>query len=422
MEKRNQVLDAQIEDLKSKINQGIAERKRLEAEIKALGEENKNLESRLKSLQKQLEEETILRVDLENRNQSLNEELTFQRQLFQKEMEEIRQKTYESKEMHTEELKMQYEERLKFELDELRGNMEEMIRINRRDLEDRYESRIGLLQEEIVKKNSDLSAAANKIKQLNSSYTMFDGEIATLKSENQNMKKRVEDMSKLLSQEREWSKIKLMEKEKEFEDLQIQLQQITDDYNDLLDDKIKLDAELEVYRKLLEGEETRLNMSPSFSSSSSSHAISSSSSSRSFIPKGLKRKRIALENLESRVDWAVNSTCKGDVEISDHCYDGKFVKLYNRSDKEISLSGWQLLRKADDLETRYKFHRTIVIKPNATITVWSSDAGTQIHNPPSDIVMKSQTWFTADNMTTILYNNNNEVLLLKLFFFCLFKI
>ncbi|XP_075681110.1 lamin [Dermatophagoides pteronyssinus] len=414
LEKRNQALEIQIEDLKSKIAQALSERKRLENELRSLTEENKNLEGRLKSIQKQLEEETILRVDLENRNQSLNEELAFQRQLFQNEMEEVRRKTYESKEVHTEELKAQYEERLKYELDELRANMDDMIRLNRQDLEERYESRIAMLQEEMAKKNSELNSAANKIKQLNSSYTMFDSELETLKSENSSMKKRLEDMNKLLSQERDWNRIKMNEKEKEIDEIRRELQRITDDYNDLLDDKIKLDAELEVYRKLLEGEETRLNISLSSAGSggggifgSSSQAISSSSS-RSFIPRGTKRKRIALQEQESIIDWVVNATAKGEVEISDHDVEGKYVRLFNKSDKEISLSGWYLLRRADDLETRYKFHRSVVIKPQSTITIWSSDAGTQIHNPPTDIVMKSQTWFTADTMSTTLFNNNNE--------------
>lgn len=415
LEKRNQLLDSQIDDLKNRISQALAEKKRLEAELKQLVEENKKLEGRIKSLQKQLEEETLLRVDLENRNQSLQEELTFQRGLFKNEMEEVRRKTFESREEESEELKLQYEERLKYELAQLRANTEDMIKLNRKDLEERYEHRIGMLQEEVAKKNSDLLSAAGKIKQLNSSYTMFDSELETLKGENSSMKKRLEDMNKLLAQERDWNKIKMSEKDKEMEEIRGELQRILDDYNDLLDDKIKLDAELEVYRKLLEGEEIRLNMSSSGSGGSllsgggGSSSQTISSTSRSFGPRGVKRKRIAMQDQESVVDFAVNSTAKGEVEISDHDMEGKYVKLFNKSDKEISLSGWQLIRHADNLETRYKFHRTIVIKPNSTVTVWSSDAGTQIHNPPSDIVMKSQTWFTADAITTLLFNNNNEV-------------
>ncbi len=108
------------------------------------------------------------------------------------------------------------------------------------------------------------------------------------------------------------------------------------------------------------------------------------------------------------MDIVVNSDAKGDVSISDHDQDGKYVKLFNKGEKEISLSGWQLIRNAGDLDTHFKFHRSIVIKPNAYVTVWSSDTNVA-HSPPTDVVMKGQTWFTADAMTTILLNNNGEV-------------
>lgn len=40
--------------------------------------------------------------------------------------------------------------------------------------------------------------------------------------------------------------------------------------------------------------------------------------------------------------------------------------------------------------------------------VWSADIGAT-HEPPSNIVMKGQKWFVADNMTTTLTNIEGEV-------------
>ena len=37
--------------------------------------------------------------------------------------------------------------------------------------------------------------------------------------------------------------------------------------------------------------------------------------------------------------------------------------------------------------------------------VWSSDAG-QTHSPPSDLVMKGQSWFVADQMKTVLLKDD----------------
>ena len=76
--------------------------------------------------------------------------------------------------------------------------------------------------------------------------------------------------------------------------------------------------------------------------------------------------------------------------------------------QEIGLSGWQIIRKAGSLETVFKFHRTAKLESGATVMVWSADIGAT-HEPPSNIVMKGQKWFTADTMTTTLLNNEGEV-------------
>lgn len=74
----------------------------------------------------------------------------------------------------------------------------------------------------------------------------------------------------------------------------------------------------------------------------------------------------------------------------------------------MSLSGWQVARKAGLLETVFKFHRSVKLEAGGIITIWSEDAG-QEHNPPHNIVMKSKKWFVSDHMTTILINNLDEV-------------
>lgn len=395
--------------MRSKINQGIAERKRLESEIKNLNEENKTLDDKSESLKKQLEEETILRVDLENRNQSLNEELQFQRQLYNKELEEVRIKEYEIKEVYQENVKSQYEQKLNKELTELREENENRLAQYRLELEDKYEAQLSAVHDDLDRKLSDLQNAQSKIKQLNSTYTYMTSEIEQVKKENKSLKDKVADLNKLIEQERDWNQAALNRKDGEVDTLNSRLQAVLDENKDLVDDKIKLDNELATYRKLLETEENRLNISPQVASSP---LVSTSSvgsyTPKAFVARGQKRKRICLTEEENLSDLMVTSNAKGDVEISDHDQDGKFVKLNNKGEKEVSLGGWVLTRLADGLETRFKFHRSISIKPGQSVTVWSSDSNA-VHHPPSDIVMKAQTWFTAEKMSTTLFNTNSEV-------------
>lgn len=67
-----------------------------------------------------------------------------------------------------------------------------------------------------------------------------------------------------------------------------------------------------------------------------------------------------------------------------------------------------MVRRSGENETQFKFHRTVKVEPGQQITIWSSDSGAT-HEPPSNIVMKSQRFFVSDNMTTHLINPEGEV-------------
>lgn len=218
--------------------------------------------------------------------------------------------------------------------------------------------------------------------------------------------------------------------ENEISRLRAEMQQQLQEYQDLMDIKVSLDMELAAYDKMLAGEEQRLNItrpnSTSFETSNNSSGISvhqhhhrsgrvtpsvvSSPSTRQSVgPSSNKRKRTTIDESEERSlsDYSVTSSAKGDVEITDFDAEGKFVKLFNKGDKEVSLGNWQLVRTAGTNETNFKFHRSVKIEPQGNVTIWSSDTGVT-HEPPQTIVMKQQKWFVSDTMKTTLLNTDGE--------------
>lgn len=68
---------------------------------------------------------------------------------------------------------------------------------------------------------------------------------------------RIRDLEKQLARERDEFRSRLQQRDEEITHIRVQLEDLEVEYANLLEIKIKLDREIEAYRKLLESEESR---------------------------------------------------------------------------------------------------------------------------------------------------------------------
>ncbi|KAK9746713.1 Lamin Tail Domain [Popillia japonica] len=439
------VLETRANDLTLKYNQALADAKKATAEARDLEKERDKFKKQVDELRKQLEEESLARVDVENNNQSLREELSFKDQVYQQQLSETRTRRQVEISEIDGRLAEQYEVKMQQALQELRDQYESQMANNRGEIEMLYENKIKNLQTAANRNSGAATAAIDELRQIRTRIDTLSSKITELEGQNGFLTNRCRELEKLLGTRidtlsskitelegqngfltnrcRELEKLLENERLRHAEDLDLlekELARMRDEmahqlqeYQDLMDIKVSLDLEIATYRKMLESEEARLNITPP-GSAETSRTVRGSSQRRTPVRAGAKRKRTLLEESQEKppelLEEAPNgglhvtSSSKGDIEVSEADADGKFVKIHNKSNKEVSLSGWQILRKAGEEETLYKFHRSIKIDPNATIAVWSSDLGKE-HEPPSNLVMKGQRWFVSDNMTTTILNS-----------------
>ncbi|KAJ1136496.1 hypothetical protein NDU88_002912 [Pleurodeles waltl] len=228
-------------------------RRRLQDEINLRSEAENNLSS----YRQDVDDASLIRVDLERKIESLQDEINFLKKVHDEELRELHdQLTHQQVHIEKDLVKPD----LTAALREIRVQYESLASSNLQETEEWYKSKFAEMTDAAARNNEALRQAKQEANEYRRQLQSLNSEMEALRGTNESMERQMREMEDRFAAESSNYQDTVNHLEDDIRSLKDQMTRHVQEYQDLLNVKLALDIEIATYRKLLEGEESRITV------------------------------------------------------------------------------------------------------------------------------------------------------------------